>query len=150
IELPGDGNDTIHMHTGDGFEIEVREVGAGGRGAIVERAVTYPRAGGSSYWTTAPGIAEEWLHLSGRRDGIEAAWEVSGGSIEQRGEEVAILDEVGVARLWVSAPVGYATGEQVVPIAVKLAVRGSRIELSVPVGAEDVLVDPVWTPRAPM
>ena len=45
------------------MEIRVREVDAGGKGAVAERSVAYKRLGGRSFWTPHPRGVEEWLHL---------------------------------------------------------------------------------------
>jgi hypothetical protein len=148
VELPRAGDGVIRLRTSGGFEARVREIGASGQGALVNRAVVYKRAGRTSYWTAAQDKAEEWLHIVGPRDGAAAAWEVSGGSIEQRGDHIAIVDGAGVARLWVSAPSAYEAGGR--PVRASLSVRGTKIELSVETDAEEVLIDPVWAAPSSM
>jgi hypothetical protein len=142
FDLPRDGGDALRVHARGGFEVSVRELGVEGEGRRVERAVAYRRAGGTSYWTSAGGGLEEWLHLVGPRDEVAAAWEVAGARLEQRGAEVALLDEAGVARIWVSAPVAYGAGGR--PARARLWARGARIELTVEADADEVLVDPIW------
>jgi N-acetylneuraminic acid mutarotase len=147
-ELPSVGEGSIRLRTRGGFEVSVREVGAEGRGSLVERAVAYRRAGGTAYWTAVAGGVEEWLHLARSRGDVAAAWEVEGALLEQRGEQVALVDAAGVARLWVSAPAAYAAGGR--PVRAGLRVEGARIELSVEAEGEEVLVDPAWSAVAPM
>jgi hypothetical protein len=149
VELPRAGDGVIRLRTSGGFEARVREIGASGEGAIVNRAVAYQRAGRASYWTAGQDKAEEWLHIVGqRRGGAAAAWEVTGGAIEQRGDHVAIVDGSGVARLWVSAPSAYEASGR--PVRTRLSGRGTTIELSVETEAEEVLIDPAWAATPPM
>jgi N-acetylneuraminic acid mutarotase len=147
VELPEDGDGFIRLRVRD-FEVRVREEGASGRGQAIEQAVAYRRAGGTSYWTMAGSGAEEWLHLEGGHGDAALAWEVEGGQLAQRGEQVAVLDENGKARLWVSAPAAYSTGGE--PVQAQLRARGARIELSVDSGDAEALVDPLWTAVKPM
>jgi hypothetical protein len=152
VELPRAGEGVIRLRLPDGLEVRVREVGAAGEGVALDRAVAYRRAGGTSFWTAAPGGVEHWLHLGGGAPGAgaAAAWEIEGAALLLRGAAVAVTDDAGRARLWVTAPRAYARGGR--PVAARLAVRGARIELFVD-GAQDgepVLVDPAWTTAAPM
>lgn len=147
-ELPSVGEGSIRLRTSGGFEVQVREVEAEGRGSLVERAVAYRRTGGTAYWTAAAGEVEEWLHLARSRGDVAAAWEVEGAALEQQGEQVALVDAAGMARLWVSAPAAYASGGR--PVRAGLRVEGARIELSVEADGEEVLVDPVWSATLPM
>jgi len=142
-ELPRLGSGAIRLTLKDGFEVRVKELSAEGEGAMIEKAIAYRRAGGTAYWTAAPDKVEEWLHVTARRGEITAAWEVEGASIEQRGENVALVDASGVARLWVSAPTAFASGGR--PIQPVLRAANGRIELSVMDAEGEVLVDPAWT-----
>lgn len=143
VELPRDGGGTIRLRTGGGFEARVRALGMEGEGALAEQAVAYRRAGGISFWTAVPGGVEEWLHLdAGVARGSVAAWEIEGAEVRQRGDAVEVIDGDGVARLRVTAPIAYAAGGR--EVKTRLEGRGTRIELSVDAGGEEVLVDPEW------
>ena len=63
VALPRDGREAVRIRGFGGVELQVREVGAQGKGVLADRAVAYPRAGGTSFWTAGPGGVEEWLHL---------------------------------------------------------------------------------------
>ena len=62
-ELPADGQGEIVFHVSGGQAVRVREVGASGPGRLVRHAVSYARAGGTTFWSATPGGVEEWLHL---------------------------------------------------------------------------------------
>lgn len=152
VELPRDGSGVIRFRLADGREIRVRELGAAGEGLPAERAVSYRRAGGTSFWTATDGGVEEWLLLDegvARGGEVAAAWEVEGAALRQRGAAVQLVDEESEAPvLRVTAPRAYtATGR---PVAVALRVRGARIELSADAGGEAALVDPLWEPAGRM
>ncbi|XXX77103.1 kelch repeat-containing protein [Sorangium sp. So ce134] len=149
VELPREGSGAVRFRLAGGGEIRVRELGAAGEGAVAERAVSYRRAGGTSFWTATDGGVEEWLLLDEgvARDGeVVAAWEVEGATLRERGAAVELVDEArGAAVLRVTAPRAHAASGR--PVAPALRVRGARIELSVDVGdavGEAVLVDPAW------
>jgi N-acetylneuraminic acid mutarotase len=151
-ELPIAGEDAVRLSLAEGDDIRVREVGAHGAGVIAEHAVAYHRAGGTSFWTALPGgVVEEWLHLDASAvpaSGVAAAWEIEGARPEQRGDAVALMDAGGRARLWVTAPVAYGAGGRLV--GAHLAVRGATLELTVDARGEALLIDPSWSPAAPM
>ncbi|WP_437599849.1 kelch repeat-containing protein [Sorangium sp. So ce590] len=155
VELPRDGSGVIRFRLAGGGEIRVRELGAAGEGVMAERAVSYRRAGGTSFWTATEGGVEEWLLLDEgiARDGeVVAAWEVEGAALRPRGEAVELLDEEsGAPVLRVTAPRAHAaSGRAVTPA---LRVRGARVELSVDMGdagGEAALVDPAWEPAGRM
>ncbi|WP_437937919.1 Kelch repeat-containing protein [Sorangium sp. So ce341] len=151
VELPRDGSGAIRFRLADGREIRVRELGAEGEGAIAERAVSYRRAGGTSFWRATDGGVEEWLLLEEgvARDGeAVAAWEVEGALLRERGAAVELVDEArGAPVLRVTAPRAYAASGRAVGVA--LRARGARVELSIDAGdagGEAVLVDPAWEP----
>ncbi|WP_437724601.1 kelch repeat-containing protein [Sorangium sp. So ce861] len=148
VELPRDGSGAIRFRRAEGGEIRVRELGAAGEGAMAERAVSYRRAGGTSFWSATERGVEEWLLLDegvARAGEVAAAWEVEGAVLRERGAAVELLDEQsGAPVLRVTAPRAYAaTGR---PVTVALRVRGARIELSADAGGEAALVDPAWEP----
>ncbi|WP_437953237.1 kelch repeat-containing protein [Sorangium sp. So ce296] len=153
VELPRDGSGAIRFRFADGGEIRVRELGAEGEGAMAERAVSYRRAGGTSFWSATERGVEEWLLLEegvARGGEVVAAWEVEGALLRERGAAVELLDERSAAPLLrVTAPRAYAaTGRR---MTVALRVRGARIELSIDAGdagdaGEAALVDPAWEP----
>ncbi|WP_437937921.1 Kelch repeat-containing protein [Sorangium sp. So ce341] len=148
VELPRDGSGAIRFRLADGGEIRVRELGAEGEGAIAERAVSYRRAGGTSFWSATERGVEEWLLLEegvARAGEVVAAWAVEGALLRERGAAVELVDErSGAPVLRVTAPRAYAaTGRRVT---VALRVRGARIELSADAGGEAALVDPAWEP----
>ncbi|WP_437953235.1 kelch repeat-containing protein [Sorangium sp. So ce296] len=154
VELPRDGSGAIRFRLADGGEIRVRELGAEGEGAMAERAVSYRRAGGTSFWTATDGGVEEWLLLEAgvaRAGEVVAAWAVEGALLRERGAAVELVDEArGAPVLRVTAPRAYAASGR--PVAVALRARGARVELSIDAGdagdagGEAVLVDPVWEP----
>ncbi|WP_437317164.1 Kelch repeat-containing protein [Sorangium sp. So ce385] len=151
VELPRDGSGAIRFRLAKGGEIRVRELGAAGEGAMAERAVSYGRAGGTSFWASTDRGVEEWLLLE---EGVAhgeavAAWEVEGALLRERGAAVELLDEQsGAPVLRVTAPRAYAaTGR---PVTVALRARGARIELSADAGGEAALVDPAWEPTSRM
>ena len=151
LELPRDGADTIRLRTQAGFEIRVREVDLAGEGRLADQAVAYERAGGTAYWTVRSGAPEEWLHLDAsvvRRGQPVASWEIDGGAPRSVADLVEIDDAAGVPRIRVTAPAAYGAGGR--EVMAHLAVRGSRIELSVDADHEAVLVDPVWTATTSM
>ncbi|XXX77101.1 kelch repeat-containing protein [Sorangium sp. So ce134] len=155
VELPREGSGAIRFRLAGGGEIRVRELGAAGEGALAERAVSYRRAGGTSFWTATDGGVEEWLLLDEgvARDGeVVAAWEVEGATLRERGAAVELVDEArGAAVLRVTAPRAHAASGRDVTAA--LRARGTRIELSVDMGGaggEAVLVDPAWEPAGSM
>ncbi|WP_437317162.1 kelch repeat-containing protein [Sorangium sp. So ce385] len=148
VELPRDGSGAIRFRLAEGGEIRVRELGAAGEGAMAERAVSYRRAGGTSFWSATERGVEEWLLLDegvARAGEVAAAWEVEGAVLRERGAAVELLDEQsGAPVLRVTAPRAHAaTGRRVT---VALRVRGARIELSADAGGEAALVDPAWEP----
>ncbi|WP_437724599.1 kelch repeat-containing protein [Sorangium sp. So ce861] len=152
VALPREGSGAIRFRTPAGTEVRVRELGAAGAGRSAERAMSYGRAGGTSFWTATDEGVEEWLLLeAGIARGGEpvAAWEVEGATLRERGEAVELVDEPsGAPVLRVTAPRAYAASGRAVAAA--LRVRGSRIELSVDAGGEAVLVDPLWEPAGRM
>ncbi|WP_437647215.1 Kelch repeat-containing protein [Sorangium sp. So ce362] len=155
VELPRDGSGVIRFRLAGGGEIRVRELGAAGEGVMAERAVSYRRAGGTSFWTATEGGVEEWLLLDegvAQGGAVVAAWEVEGAALRPRGEAVELLDEEsGAPVLRVTAPRAHAaSGRAVAPA---LRVRGARVELSVDMGdagGEAALVDPAWEPAGRM
>jgi hypothetical protein len=144
LSLPRTADGAARLHVPGGPEVRVREIGAMGEGKIVERAVAYRRAGGTSFWTAAPGGYEEWLHLhsGASRAGVAAAWEIEGASLRQQGEAVEIVDDTGIPRVRVTAPAAYA--DSGAKVAVRLRAAGARIELHVDGDGGQVLVDPLW------
>ncbi|XXT19866.1 kelch repeat-containing protein [Sorangium sp. So ce429] len=152
VVLPVEGSGAIRFRRAEGGEIRVRELGAAGEGMMAERAVSYRRAGGTSYWTATEGGVEEWLLLEegvARGGEAVAAWQVEGAAVRERGEAVELVDEAsGAAVLRVTAPRAYAASGRTVGLS--LRARGSRIELSVDAGGEAVLVDPAWEPTGLM
>ncbi|WP_434044822.1 MULTISPECIES: Kelch repeat-containing protein [Sorangium] len=152
VVLPHDGGGAILFRLADGGEIRVRELGAAGEGLLAERAVSYRRAGGTSFWTATEGGVEEWLLLDegvARGGDVVAAWEVEGAALRPRDAAVELLDEEsGAPVLRVTAPRAHAASGR--PVAPALRVRGARIELSVDAGGEAALVDPAWEPAGRM
>ncbi|WP_437591186.1 kelch repeat-containing protein [Sorangium sp. So ce1000] len=149
--LPALGEEKIRLRLPDGFEALVREVGAEGEGAMVERAVAYPRKGGTSFWAALDDGYEEWLLLDAgvaRAGAPVAAWEVEGATLRQDGDAVEVVDDAGAARLRVTAPAAFARGGR--PIAARLTARGATLELWADAGGEPALVDPVWALAATM
>src|SRR5215217_6739525 len=59
--LPRRGEAAIRFDVGPDFTVGVREVGAAGQATLEERAVAYPRAGGTSFWAAEEEGYEEWL-----------------------------------------------------------------------------------------
>ncbi|WP_437619049.1 Kelch repeat-containing protein [Sorangium sp. So ce1151] len=149
--LPERGDGEVRFHLPGGFEVGVREIGAEGEGAVVERAVAYRRQDGTSFWSAVDAGYEEWLLLDAgvANGGAPAAeWEVRGAALRQDGDAVEVADADGAARLRVTAPAAYASGGR--PVPVRLEVRGARIALWIDAGGEEVLVDPIWAPTPNM
>ncbi|WP_437683356.1 Kelch repeat-containing protein [Sorangium sp. So ce131] len=143
--FPSDGADALRFPLPDGSEAQVRELGAAGDGEVAERAMAYPRAGGTSFWTALEDGYEEWLLLDPsavRRDAPAAAWLVDGATLRQDGEAVEVADARGAAQLRVTAPEAYAAGGR--PIGTRLVARGEQIELWLDAEGETALVDPRW------
>jgi hypothetical protein len=148
--LPRRAGDAIHVSLPGGFEASVREEDASGEGRIEERSVAYQRAGGTAFWTATAAGFEEWLHLHGDGDGRAlASWTVTGARLAEVRGVVHLLDDRGIPRARVTAPVAYGAGGRTVPV--RLAVEGDRIDLFAG-GApgEELLVDPAWTAAATM
>ena len=94
LTLPRGGEGAVRLRLRDGAEVRVRELGAAGEGVVTNHAVAYRRAGGTSFWTAAPGVVEHWLHLNGvPRAGAAAAWEIEGATLRARGSAVAAVDD---------------------------------------------------------
>lgn len=151
VDLPRDAATAIRVHAAAGFDLRVREFDAQGEATLSGSAVTYRRAGGTSFWTAVPGGVEEWLHLdatAAHGDHPSATWEVEGGTLRQQENAVEVLDGRGQARVRVTAPRAYAAGGR--EVKARLAVDGQRIELFVDGGGEAVLVDPAWLPANAM
>ncbi|MFO0757292.1 MAG: kelch repeat-containing protein [Byssovorax sp.] len=150
--LPRRGEGAISLPLGENrAPARVREVSANGEGILAERAVAYQRAGGISFWAATKDGIEEWLLLSPdavRDDAPVAEWEVEGASLRAVGDAAEILDESGVPRIRVSAPLAYAEGGRLVRA--KLRVAGARLSLWVEARHESVLVDPGWRFTEPM
>lgn len=151
--LPQKGHDAIRLVLGDGFEVHVRELDVAGEGRSAGSAIAYTRAGGTSYWTATSAGAEEWLHLGAeyvRSDAPLATWEIEGGTVRSMadGDRVAVFDEAGVARIWVTAPKALTKGGET--LETSFEVKENRLSLYVDTDGEEVLVDPVWTTVAPM
>ncbi|MFO0760369.1 MAG: kelch repeat-containing protein [Byssovorax sp.] len=145
LTLPAMGEEAVVFEVGE-VKVSVHEAGAVGAGALAGSAVSYPRAGGTSYWTATEQGYEEWLHLGpGLANGrtAVASWDVEGATLTEERDAVVLADEAGVARIRVTAPAAFAaSGRAVEP---RLHVKGSTIELWVDAGGEAVLVDPAWT-----
>ncbi|AUX45004.1 uncharacterized protein SOCE26_064830 [Sorangium cellulosum] len=152
VELPREGSGPIRFRRANGGEIRVRELGAAGEGRMAERAVSYRREGGTSFWTATDGGVEEWLLLDAgvaRGEAVVAAWHVEGATLRARGTAIELMDEQsGLPVLRVTAPRAYAASGR--PVAATLTARGARIELAVDAGGEAALVDPAWEPAGVM
>ncbi|KYF91617.1 hypothetical protein BE20_14200, partial [Sorangium cellulosum] len=159
VELPGDAGQAIRFRLPgaggcDGpaaacpgaLDIRVREAGARGKGTRAGRAIAYPLPGGTSFWTAASGVAEEWLLLEPgavQRGAPVATWQIEGASLRKAGEVVLVVDETGAPRLRVTAPEAFADGGKR-PVEARLSVEGATLALHVDAAGEAVLVDPVW------
>jgi N-acetylneuraminic acid mutarotase len=144
-ELPGDASGEAVLHAPGGLEVRVREVGGVGEGVVAGRAIAYRRARGASFWTAGAAGVEEWLYAEpgeAAAGGALAAWDVEGATLQQRGDAVALVDDLGRARIQVTAPVAFCAGGK--PIQARLEAHGSRVELHVAPTAGAVLVDPAW------
>lgn len=135
-----------------GQTVRVREVGASGLTEQVAGTVSYPRAGGRSYWTQGDHGVEEWLSLGSGlayagRDVAE--WQVEGDvSLTQDGADVLVADAGDATLLRVSAPRGWSIDGRAVPT--HLSVHGNAIGLQVDANGDSVLVDPSWTAAGSM
>ncbi|HRI72572.1 MAG TPA: hypothetical protein PK156_50395, partial [Polyangium sp.] len=152
VQLPADGREPVKIVAPGGHEIRVRQVGVEGQGELANRAVVYKRAGGTSFWTVTTGGAEEWLHLEAGAVtsdlDVAAAWEIEGAKPVLMDGMVALMDDAGVARGWVTAPEAY--GAEGRPVDLRLDVVGQRIELFADAAGEEVLLDPGWAAVAPV
>ncbi|AUX27854.1 uncharacterized protein SOCEGT47_084520 [Sorangium cellulosum] len=152
VVFPCEGGAPIRFRTPAGVEVRVRELGAAGEGVMAERAVSYRRAGGTSFWAATDRGVEEWLLLEegiARGGEAVAAWHVEGATLRMRGEAVELADaRSGAPMLRVTAPRAHAASGR--PVAMALRARGARIELVVDAGGEAALVDPVWEPASGM
>ncbi len=84
LAFPASADEEIHFHLPGGFDARVRELGASGKGAVIEHAVAYARDGGTSYWAVTEEGYEEWLLLDAAhaKSGVPvAAWEVTGATL---------------------------------------------------------------------
>ncbi len=142
LELPARGEGVATLSLPTGLAVEVRERGAEGPGRVVQGAVAYGRAGGTSYWRTTDTGYEEWLLLADAREGPVAQWEVQGGQLEQDGDDVVVTDAAGQARLRVAAPRAYGLGGQ--EARAWLRARGQVLALYTSARGR-ALVDPIWT-----
>jgi len=152
VHLPSDGREAVRLTAPGGHEIRVRQLGVEGEGELAEHAVAYRRAGGTSFWTVTNGGAEEWLHLE---EGavtsdldVAAEWEIEGATPVLKNGAVALMDDEGVARAWVTAPEAF--GAEGRPVDLRLSVEGHRIELFADARGEEVLLDPSWVAVAPV
>ncbi len=152
VQLPKDAAGVMKLTAPGGFEFRVREIGAEGEAILADRAVTYSRAGGTSFWTVAESGAEEWLHLAAGTvasdEEVAAAWEVEGATLVAMNNAVALMDDDGIARGWVTAPEAYGQDGRLVDV--RLGVQGNRIELYADARGEEVLIDPGWLAVAPI
>lgn len=150
-EWPRMAQEQIRFRLPTGLEVRVREMGAEGPGRIAEHALVYPRQSGKSYWASAPGGYEEWLHLDAdavKRSAPVAVWHIEGATAQQAEDAVEIVDSAGIPRIRVNAPAAYAAGGK--SITARITGQGERIELFVDAEGEDVLVDPIWIAIANM
>ncbi|WP_437833128.1 kelch repeat-containing protein [Sorangium sp. So ce1153] len=139
------GGGALQLPLPDGSEAFVRELGALGEAVAVEGAVTYPRRGGTSFWTALEDGYEEWLLLEPsavRRDAPVATWKVDGAALRQAGDAVEVADARGAPQIRVTAPEAYGADGR--PVGARLVAQGERIELWVEAEGETVLVDPRW------
>ncbi|WP_437927350.1 kelch repeat-containing protein [Sorangium sp. So ce291] len=145
------GGGALRFPLPDGSEALVRELGALGEAVAVEGAVTYPRQGGTSFWTALEDGYEEWLLLEPRavrRDAPVATWEVDGAALRQAGDAVEVADARGAPQIRVTAPEAYGADGR--PVGARLVAQGERIELWVEAEGETVLVDPRWKRKRAM
>jgi len=151
VQLPKDAQEPVRLTAPGGHQIHVRQIGTEGEGELAEHAVAYRRAGGTSFWTVTNGGAEEWLHLEAGAVTsdleIAAEWEVEGATPILMNGAVALMDDEGVARAWVTAPEAF--GAEGRPVDLRLSVEGNRIELFADARGEEVLLDPGWVAVAP-
>lgn len=128
VVLPALGGDPIRFRDLSGREVRVRELDVDGEAELSERAVAYKRAGGTSFWTPHPRGVEEWLHLEAaavRAGEPVAVWEVEGAAVRENGEAIELVDEGGVVRVTVTAPMAYAAGGREIAAKLSGATRGS-------------------------
>jgi len=152
VQLSKNSQDPVRLTAPGGHEIRVRQVGVEGEGRLLDRAVAYRRARGTSFWTVTNGGAEEWLHLEAGAVtsdlDIAAEWEIEGATPVLMNHAVALMDDEGVARAWVTAPEAYGAEGRSVDL--RLSVEGQRIELFADARGEEVLLDPGWVAVAPI
>ncbi len=150
VELPADGAGDIVFRGARGFEARATETGVAGPGQLVERAVSYRRPGGASFWTTVPGGVEEWLHVAAGSSspGAVATWQITGATLRAHGAVVDLVDAAGAVRVRVTAPAAYAASGR--RVAAHLGASGSTLSLLADAGGEALLVDPEWKVAASM
>lgn len=151
VSLPLRGEEPFIFRGPGGFEAQVIAEGMGGEGALQSGALTYRRAGGTSFWTVAAGGLEEWLLLDAgvaRAGHVVASYQVLGATLRESETGISLVDDEGVSRIFVSAPEAFALGGR--PVDATLGIAGDRLELSVDADGEVVLVDPLWTATGPM
>lgn len=152
VELPRNSQEPIRFIAPGGHEIRVQPFGLQGDGELTDRAVTYHRPHGTSFWSITGGGAEEWLHfeagaITSDLD-VAAEWDIEGATPVMMNDAVALMDANGVARAWVTAPEAY--GAEGRPVALRLSVEGRRIQLFADADGEEVLLDPGWAAVAPI
>ncbi|MDI1429166.1 Kelch repeat-containing protein [Polyangium sorediatum] len=147
VLLPRRAEDPVRFELPGDVSVHVREIGAGGEGAIAAHAVVYGRADGTSFWTATGAGYEEWLWLEqgvAAADHAAVAWTIEGAAVRQAGDAVELFDGRGASRIRVTAPEAFAASGRAV--AARLVARGDTIELWVDANGEEVLVDPAWAP----
>jgi hypothetical protein len=107
FELPRTATAALRLEVA-GLQVEVRELGAVGDATLDGKTLTYRGLRGRSYWAVGPGGLEEWLEAEAAGEGPVAEWELSGITLEQRGDDVALLDALGREVVFVTAPLAFA------------------------------------------
>lgn len=151
VRLPEEGGEAVRLQVsnhalGSHTELTLREVGMRGGAQLAEETVSYARDDGVSFWTATERGVEEWLLLEPTLPGAERqlVWRAEGGSfVPGLDGTFDVVDEVGVRRLRVSAPVAFAEDGESVPL--RLEASGGELRLVVAQGDRRVLVDPGWS-----
>lgn len=147
IAFPSRPGEPMRLSTLSGFELEIWESGLRGRALRVGQSMSYEADYGRAFWRADPKGAEEWLHVlpgAQERGKPIASWTVAGGRPVRRADTVQIVDARGAPRLRVSCPRAVTkSGRQLWPT---LSVDGDTILMDIEATAEEVLIDPLWSP----
>jgi uncharacterized protein (TIGR03382 family) len=149
--FPERTGDPIVFAREDGFTLRVFPEGARGPARLTGATgstLTYDLPNGTSYWVVEGRGYEEWILVPSPRPGKVASWRIEGGTFEQRGEAVRVVDARGRPRVSVTAPAAFGPGGA--PVNIWLVAEGERLALHTDAEEGPVLIDPYWLPTDTM